>query len=175
MTEARLHCRICESACGLVAEVVDGRVSKLRPDPTHPVSEGYACPKGVRFTEQLDRADRLRVPTLGGLPSDWPNALRTIGAQLRGIRAKHGPDHVALYLGNAAGHSLGALLGASVLQRALGTRRSYSCLTLDNAGQFVVLDQVRAVDRARVLHVLGQFDEAAGRRVLKLLRTLFED
>lgn len=44
----------------------------------------------------------------------------------------------------------------------------------DVAG-FVVLDQVRAVDRTRVLHVLGQFDEATGRRVLKLLRTLFED
>lgn len=50
----------------------------------------------------------------------------------------------------------------------------FPCVVDGKAG-FVVLDQVRAVDRARVLHVLGQFDEAAGRRVLKLLRTLFED
>ena len=40
-------CRICEPHCGMVATVEDGRVTRLRPDPDHPLSRGYACPKGI--------------------------------------------------------------------------------------------------------------------------------
>ena len=49
---------------------------------------------------------------------------------------------MGLFSGNAAGHSLGAVLGATALQRALGTTEHYSCLTLDNAEMFVVAEEV---------------------------------
>ncbi len=140
-----LHCRLCESACGLLAEREGGGPGapiRFRPDPHHPVSRGYACPKGVHFGESLSRPDRWLHPHVDGVPATWTAALSRLGATLRRIRDAHGPDAIALYLGNAAGHSLGSILGATVLQRAIGTRRAYSCLTLDNAGQFVVLDSV---------------------------------
>jgi anaerobic selenocysteine-containing dehydrogenase len=41
-------CRICEAHCGMVATVDGDRVVKLRPDPDHPLSRGYACPQGRR-------------------------------------------------------------------------------------------------------------------------------
>jgi len=36
-TEKVTYCRICEPLCGLVATVADGEVTKLRPDPDHPL------------------------------------------------------------------------------------------------------------------------------------------
>lgn len=41
------YCRICEPLCGLVATVEDGELLKLRPDPEHPLSRGFACRKGI--------------------------------------------------------------------------------------------------------------------------------
>lgn len=141
-TDHPLHCRICESACGLIASVAGGRVQSLAPNRAHPVSRGYACKKGLGFTSQLYRKDRAFFPVVGGQRAKWPDALQTTGAALREIARTHGGDSIALYLGNAAGHSLGAILGATALQRGLGTRSMYSCLTLDNAGQFAVIDAV---------------------------------
>ena len=44
MTRAivKTFCRVCEPACGLVAEVEGGRLARLMPDREHPVSKGYA-------------------------------------------------------------------------------------------------------------------------------------
>ncbi len=136
-------CRLCESACGLVATVEGDRVA-LRPDPEHPVSRGYACRKGTHFEAIHRHPDRVLRPRLrrgeAWVDVGWDEALGDVGRRLRAIRAAHGPEAIGLYLGNAAGHSLGAILGAQVLQRALGTTKAYSCLTLDNSGMFVVLE-----------------------------------
>ena len=47
-----------------------------------------------------------------------------------------------MYSGNAAGHAFGTVLGITALQRALGTPKHYSCLTLDNSEMFVVAEEV---------------------------------
>jgi anaerobic selenocysteine-containing dehydrogenase len=44
-------CRICEPLCGMIATVEDGRLVALRPDKDHPLSSGFACQKGIAFTE----------------------------------------------------------------------------------------------------------------------------
>lgn len=142
---ARTTCRVCESACGLLAEVEDGRVRALRPDPDHPLSRGYACVKGTRYAERvLHHPDRVLRPRLRDgdrwREASWDEALGAVGGRLRALLDAHGPDAVGLYLGNAAGHSLGAILGAAALQRALGTRKHYACLTLDNSEMFVVAE-----------------------------------
>src|SRR5215213_9422255 len=55
-------CRICEAHCGMVATVDDGRVTKLRPDPDHPLSRGYACPKGIAMSDVQNDPDRVTHP-----------------------------------------------------------------------------------------------------------------
>src|SRR5690349_24961407 len=55
-------CRICEAHCGMVATVEDGRVTQLRPDPDHPLSTGYACPKGIAMTDVQNDPDRVLHP-----------------------------------------------------------------------------------------------------------------
>ena len=58
-TEHVTYCRICEPLCGMVATVEDGRVTKLRPDKDHPLSRGFACPKGVAMAEVQNDPDRV--------------------------------------------------------------------------------------------------------------------
>lgn len=136
-------CRVCESACGLLAEVESGAVVGLGPDPGHPVSRGYACAKGLGFLGVHNHPQRLLRPALrraGGLQTvSWEEALGEAG-RLGDILREHGPDAVGLYVGNAASQSFGAVLGVTALQRALGTRKLYTALTVDNAPMFVVLE-----------------------------------
>jgi formate dehydrogenase len=140
MSEVPTYCRICESQCGLLATVDNNRVTALRPDPDHPVSKGYACRKGTHFHTIHHRTDRLQAPLVAGEATDWTTALAHVGSKLRALLDTHGPASVGLYSGNAAGHSLGAVLGLTALQRALETDKHYSCLTLDNSGMFVVTE-----------------------------------
>ena len=39
-------CRVCEPSCALIAQIADGKVTRLQPDKAHPVSKGFACHKG---------------------------------------------------------------------------------------------------------------------------------
>lgn len=142
MTRVRTTCRICESRCGVLVDVDGARVVRILPDPEHPVSRGHACAKGLGFAAVHHGPHRVRQPRLDGERASWEEVLSRVGERLRAIRHAHGPDAVALFSGNAAGHSLGTVLGVSGLQRGLGTTRHYSALTLDNAEQFVVLEAV---------------------------------
>lgn len=46
---------------------------------------------------------------------------------------------------------------------------------IDGKQGFVVLDQIRSIDRSRIQRVLTRFDEPAGKQVLSVLRILFAD
>src|SRR5215212_10292431 len=95
-------CRICEAHCGMLATVDDGRVTKLRPDPDHPLSKGYACPKGIAMTEVQNDPDRVLHPLKrrsdgsGFDRVSWDGALRDIGDRLRTIDRKS----IGWYMGN---------------------------------------------------------------------------
>jgi anaerobic selenocysteine-containing dehydrogenase len=147
MPEIATTCRICESSCGILATVEGGELTKLAPDRDHPLSKGYACRKGLRFADVHGHADRVLRPLVRAnredalSPIGWDAALADLGGRLRQIRDAHGRDSVGLYVGNAVGNSLGAILGVTALQRALGSFRQYSCLTLDNSEMFVVLER----------------------------------
>lgn len=144
--EHQTYCRICDSACGLIATVDDGRVAALRPDPDHPLSQGYACRKGTSFASihhHPDRVTRPRIRTDRAAAfeeTSWEEALQRLGDQLATIRDQHGPQAIGIYSGNAAAYGLGAILGATALLDGIGTRKHYSCLTLDNSEMFVVTE-----------------------------------
>lgn len=143
-------CRVCEAACGLLADLDDrGDVARLRPDPDHPVSRGYACRKGTTFHTRVHAApDRLLRPRLRDSAEGpwrevgWDEASSTLGERLAAIARAHGPGSVGVYSGNVAGHAFGTVLGVAGFQRGFATTRHYSCLTLDNSQMFVVADAV---------------------------------
>src|SRR3954465_9981108 len=103
-------CRICEPLCGMVATVEDGRVQKLRPDPDHPLSRGYACPKGIAMTEVQNDPDRVlhplkRRPDGSFEPVSWEAAMTDIAARLGPLRDDFGPNSIGWYMGNPGAFS----------------------------------------------------------------------
>jgi len=99
-------CRICEAACGLIADLdVSGQPVRLRPDRQHPVSQGFACAKGTRFLEVATHPERLLWPLQrqadGGYTRlTWAAAMAFLAQRLRPILERHGPHAVGLYFGN---------------------------------------------------------------------------
>jgi len=104
------YCRICEPLCGMVATVEDGRVTKLRPDKQHPLSKGFACPKGIAMTEVQNDPDRVlhpqrRRPDGSFERVSWEVALGEIGERLGAIRSHRGGDAIGWYMGNPGAFS----------------------------------------------------------------------
>jgi anaerobic selenocysteine-containing dehydrogenase len=113
VSEHTTYCRICEALCGMVATVEDGELVRLRPDKEHPMSQGFACPKGIAMAEVVSDPDRLLHPLRrrAGVPRgvggddafdrvSWEEAFDGIAARLRGTIEAHGSRSVGAYLGN---------------------------------------------------------------------------
>lgn len=104
--------RDCPDACGLVAEVENGRILSLRGDPAHPVTRGFLCFRTSRFPALLDAPHRLTRPLLrrnGRLVEvELEEALDFAAERLSSIRAESGPDAILHY---RSGGSLGLLKG----------------------------------------------------------------
>jgi anaerobic selenocysteine-containing dehydrogenase len=170
MSETRhTFCRICESLCGLEVDVEAGRVVAARPDPQHVATRGFACPKGLKQHLMYGSPDRLEHPlrrTQDGLqePTTWGAAMEGIGAAVRRIRAAHGPDSVAMYVGTAAGFSVLHPIFAQGFMTGLGSRSMYASATQDCANKFAVANEVYGfpftqpfpdVDRTQHLIIVG--------------------
>ena len=110
MTEHKTtFCRICEPLCGMIATVEDGRLVALRPDKDHPLSSGFACQKGIAFTEVHNDPDRVTSPLRRGPngfePVGWDEALSDIAARLSAILRRDGSGAVGWYMGNPGAFS----------------------------------------------------------------------
>lgn len=146
-SDVRTFCRICEPSCGLVATVDDGRLVKLSPDRAHPVSEGFACHKGLAMVDLHHDPDRLDHPGVrspgGGLADvSWDDAMTTIGTRLREIQQQHGPASVAAYVGNPTAFNALGQQHIGQFHRAAGIRRTFSSGTQDCANKFVASEAV---------------------------------
>jgi anaerobic selenocysteine-containing dehydrogenase len=131
VSEHKTFCRICESFCGLVASVEDGELVKLRPDPDHPLTRGYACPKGIAMLDVQNDADRLLSPMKrradgsGFDPVSWDEALDDIGTRLKRIMSEHGNDALGWYEGNPAFFSYSHFIWTKGFLDAVGTPHYY--------------------------------------------------
>jgi len=84
--------RDCPDACGILAEVENGRIVRLQGDPHHPVTQGFLCYRTSRYLERQYAPDRLTTPLLrrGGrfVPLSWDDALDRIAENLAGAWAR---------------------------------------------------------------------------------------
>ncbi|MCV7114685.1 molybdopterin-dependent oxidoreductase [Mycolicibacterium setense] len=117
-------CRICEPLCGMIATVEDGRLTALRPDKDHPLSAGFACQKGIAFSEVVNDPDRVTTPLKraqdGFVPVSWDEALDDIAARLTEIHRRHGSGALAWYMGNPAAFSYSHLFAAMAFTKGIG-------------------------------------------------------
>lgn len=78
----------------MIATVDDGRLISLRPDKDHPLSSGFACQKGIAFTEVVNDPDRVTTPlrqtATGFEPVSWDETLTDIAAKLSAILRRDG-------------------------------------------------------------------------------------
>ena len=137
MDERVTFCRICEPLCGMAASVEDGRIVKLRPDRDHPLSRGYACPKGIAMAEVQNDPDRVTHPLRPGADGgfervSWDEALEDIPARLRPIA----PTAVAWYMGNPGAFSYSHTLWARGFLDALGSQHYYTAGSQDVNNRF---------------------------------------
>ncbi|MEA2438794.1 MAG: hypothetical protein QOH76_218 [Thermoleophilaceae bacterium] len=134
-------CRICEAHCGMVATVESGVVTQLRPDPEHPLSAGYACPKGIAMTDVQNDPDRVLHP-LRRTPSgdfervSWEQALTDIGDRLRAVRDEHGAESIGWYMGNPGAFSYSHTLWVKGFLDGLGSPHYYSAGSQDVNNRF---------------------------------------
>ncbi|MDQ5807082.1 MAG: molybdopterin-dependent oxidoreductase, partial [Actinomycetota bacterium] len=166
MAEERItYCRICEANCGLVATVEGDRVVQLRPDKEHPLSAGYACPKGIAFPGVQHDEDRVTHP-LRRTPSgdfervSWEDALSDIAGRLGSLPR----DSIGWYLGNPAAWSFGHAVWAKGFVDALGSPHFYSSGSQDVNNRFAasalmygtpLLVPIPDVERTDFLFVVG--------------------
>lgn len=134
-------CTLCEAGCGLAIDVEDNRIVDIRGDELDPMSHGYVCPKGLTLGTVDQDPDRLRTPvrrTPSGdfEPIAWEHAFELAAEGLLKVRRQHGPQALALYMGNPIAHNHGILMLRSGLVGALGTRNNMSASSQDTAPRF---------------------------------------
>ena len=174
-------CNLCEALCGLNVTVDENRVTEIRPDPDDVFSRGHICPKGPALREVLDDPDRLRAPVRrtanGWQPISWDEAFAEVASRLRAIRAEHGKDAVALYIGNPTVHGYRASLGSQALAAALGTRNKYDANSQDSNPKLFACMQVYGdglsipvpdVDRTDFMLILGGNPAASNGSIMSL-------
>ncbi len=93
-------CSYCGVGCGLLFQVVDGRVVGTMPMKTHPVNEGKLCIKGWNLHEHVNSANRLKQPLvkMNGhfRPVTWDKAIDYASEKFKAIIENHGPDSVGV-------------------------------------------------------------------------------
>jgi anaerobic selenocysteine-containing dehydrogenase len=137
-------CRLCEVMCGLEVTVTDGEITKVRGDTDHPVSKGFACNKGLLSLDIHRDPDRLNHPLrrtdAGWEEASWPDAVADVADRLREVIDRHGPESVAIYLGNPNAFNCVAGPAGALFLLSLGSTRIFSAATQDCANKFTISD-----------------------------------
>jgi anaerobic selenocysteine-containing dehydrogenase len=161
-------CNLCEAICGIEITEAGGQRLDIRGDKDDPFSRGYICPKAVALQDFHYDKDRLRHPVrrtaTGWQRISWNEAFDEVGRNLKRIRAQHGRNSIATYLGNPTVHNYGALLFAPGFLRSLRTRNKFSATSVDqlahHLASFLMLGHqllvpIPDVDRTKFFLILG--------------------
>jgi anaerobic selenocysteine-containing dehydrogenase len=136
----------CPDACGMLVTVEEGRATRLRGDPRHPVTRGFLCGKVARYLERQYSPRRLLYPQKrAGAKGEgrferisWDEALDTIAGRLAETAREWGPEAILPYsyagtmgLLNGAGMDRRFFhrLGASRLDRTICSSTGLAALT----------------------------------------------
>lgn len=128
-------CPICEAACGLKVSLADQQVIAIEPNRDDVFSRGHACAKGLALKQLDEDTARLRKPLVKrqGVfeETSWEDAFALIQTRLKTIRAEHGPQSLASYIGNPTAHNIGLSMGMGSFLGMLGSVNIYSAASVD--------------------------------------------
>ena len=125
----------CPDCCSLLIDIHDGKGSRLRGNPKHPVTRGFLCGKVARYLEREYSPDRLLFPQMRVGPKgagkfrriSWDEAFGTIAGRLTEISREFGSEAILPYsyagtmglLNGSAPNRFFHRLGASRLDRTI--------------------------------------------------------
>src|SRR5919107_1407284 len=169
--DSSLHyrsCNLCEAICGIEISVLAQERLSIRGDKDDPFSRGYICPKAVALQDIHYDKDRLKHPVRrtarGWQRIGWDEAFAEVEQNLKRIRAQHGRNSLASYLGNPTVHNYAALLFAPGFIRSLRTRNRFSATSVDQLAHHLasfmmfghqLLLPVPDVDRTKFFLIMG--------------------
>jgi anaerobic selenocysteine-containing dehydrogenase len=141
-TSHQTACILCSLNCGLEVDVGEGRLSRIRGDKAHPMSQGYTCQKALRLDYYQNGPNRITHPLRRRADGtfekvSWETAVAEIAARIKGIRKAHGGHAFAYYGGGGQGNHLGGAHSGS-LRVAMRTRYIYTALAQEKTGGFWV-------------------------------------
>lgn len=132
-------CVLCAQNCGLLVQVDNNTIIKVKGDPANPRSQGYLCRKGANIAHYQHHAERLTVPLKnterGFIEIRWEQAYKEIGDKLRSIVDSHGPRSLSFIGGGGQGSHFEAAFATSLL-KGLGSRYHYTALAQELTGYF---------------------------------------
>ena len=93
-------CSYCGVGCGVLFEVIDGRIMGTWPLKSPPVNEGRLCIKGWNLHEHINSFMRLKAPMIKEdgkfIKTTWDEAIRITARRLSAIREQYGPDSIGV-------------------------------------------------------------------------------
>ncbi len=118
-------CNICFNCCSTTFHFRGERLVRITGNDDDPILQGRVCPKSQLTLQLYDSPHRLRHPQkrVGARGEGrferigWDQALDEIAERLKGVRATHGPEALALFIGTRTG-----------MLDALGTTRLFAQL-----------------------------------------------
>jgi molybdopterin-containing oxidoreductase family iron-sulfur binding subunit len=120
-------CRGCAAGCGIIAETMDGRTTKLEGNPAHPLNRGALCATGQAELQALYNPDRYRSPMIrkkGKLvAAKWDEALQLFSQKLGETRSRGGVG--AAFINQHESGSFPAFLDQWLSDLALPAHISY--------------------------------------------------
>ncbi|BBX75375.1 molybdopterin-dependent oxidoreductase [Mycobacterium shinjukuense] len=132
-------CILCECNCGIVVQVDDRKLARIRGDKAHPASRGYTCNKALRLDHYQNSRGRLTSPMRRGRDGsyqeiDWDTAIVEIAEGFKRIRDTYGGDKIFYYGGGGQGNHLGGAYSGAFL-KALGSRYRSNALAQEKTGE----------------------------------------
>ncbi len=99
--QVRTVCGYCGTGCGLILEVKDNEIIKIRGDKDAPVNKGQTCIKGAFAYKYVQAPQRLSVPLIRKagilMESTWEEAYELIATRLNKIKTNWGSDAISMF------------------------------------------------------------------------------
>lgn len=100
-TEVKTTCGYCGTGCGLILEVENNHITRVRGDREAPVNKGQTCVKGALGWHYIHSDGRLKTPLIrenGKLvPTTWKHALSVVASKLSEIKDSFGSDALSVF------------------------------------------------------------------------------
>jgi anaerobic selenocysteine-containing dehydrogenase len=112
----KVGCCFCAVSCGVLVHIKDGKIIKVEANPEHLLSRGFSCERLRYAIKWLYHPDQLKYPLKReGERGEgkwqmvtWGQALEEIASKLNELKAKYGPETLAVIEGTYRGENLWA-------------------------------------------------------------------